>query len=57
MKAVGYNKSLPISDPESLTDIELPQLLAAGHDLLVKVKAVALNPVDYKVRQHFPVEQ
>ena len=25
MKAVGYIKSLPINDPESLTDIELPQ--------------------------------
>lgn len=50
MKAVGYIKSLPINDPESLTDIELPQPMAAGRDLLVKVKAIAVNPVDYKVR-------
>jgi len=52
MKAVGYAKSLPINDPDSLTDIELPQPVATGRDLLVKVKAVAVNPVDYKVRQN-----
>ena len=51
MKAVGYSKSLPINDPESLTDFELPQPIATGHDLLVKVKAIAVNPVDYKIRQ------
>ncbi|MCG7980132.1 MAG: zinc-binding alcohol dehydrogenase family protein [Candidatus Thiodiazotropha endolucinida] len=51
MKAVGYSKSLPISDPDSLNDIELPQPVAAGHDLLVRVKAIAVNPVDYKIRQ------
>jgi NADPH:quinone reductase-like Zn-dependent oxidoreductase len=52
MKAVGYSKSLPITDIESLTDIELPQPVATGHDLLVKVRAVAVNPVDYKIRQN-----
>jgi NADPH:quinone reductase-like Zn-dependent oxidoreductase len=52
MKAVGYIKSLPISDPESLIDIELPQPVATGHDLLVKIKAIAINPVDYKIRQN-----
>lgn len=50
MKAVGYNKSLPINDPDSLTDIELPQPVATGRDLLIRVKAIAVNPVDYKVR-------
>ena len=52
MKAVGYSKSLPINDPGSLTDIELPQPVATGHDLLVKVNAIAVNPVDYKIRQN-----
>ena len=51
MKAVGYIKSLPINEPESLTDIELSQPVASGKDLLVKVKAIAVNPVDYKIRQ------
>tara|TARA_R110002095_G_scaffold105726_1_gene92522 strand:+ start:1365 stop:2402 length:1038 start_codon:yes stop_codon:yes gene_type:complete len=54
MKAVGYAKSLPINDPESLIDIELPPLVATGQDLLVKVKAIAVNPVDYKVRLNMP---
>jgi zinc-binding alcohol dehydrogenase family protein len=52
MKAIGYTKSLPINDPDSLTDIELPQPIATGHDLLIKVKAIAVNPVDYKIRQN-----
>jgi zinc-binding alcohol dehydrogenase family protein len=56
MKAVGYIKSLPINDPESLTDIELPQPIATRRDLLVKVSAIAVNPVDYKIRQFFPNE-
>ena len=56
MKAIGYSKTLPITDPESLTDIELPQPIATGRDLLVKVKAIAVNPVDYKIRQRMAPE-
>ncbi len=51
MKAIGYNQSLPINNLESLTDIELPQPIATGHDLLVKINAIAVNPVDCKIRQ------
>ena len=54
MKAIGFKKSLPIVDPESLKDIELPQPLATGQDLLVKIKAIAVNPVDYKIRLNIP---
>ncbi len=50
MRAVGYQTSLPIDDPASLVDIELPQPEAAGRDLLVRVEAVSVNPVDTKVR-------
>ncbi|MEW6999075.1 zinc-binding alcohol dehydrogenase family protein [Colwelliaceae bacterium BS250] len=52
MKAIGYTQSLPISDEASLIDIELPQPSASGHDLLVRVKSIAVNPVDYKIRQN-----
>ncbi|KMS84796.1 NADPH:quinone reductase [Streptomyces regensis] len=52
MKAVGYHKSLPVGDPESLVDLELPVPAPGPHDLLVKVEAVAVNPVDYKIRQN-----
>lgn len=50
MKAVGYQRCLPIDDPESLQDIELEQPIAAGRDLLVKIQAIGVNPVDYKIR-------
>lgn len=50
MKAVGLYHYLPISDPESLIDVTLPKPKAEGHDLLVKVKAISVNPVDVKVR-------
>lgn len=50
MRAVGYQKSLPVTDENALVDIELPDPVASGHDLLVEVKAVSVNPVDAKVR-------
>ncbi|MEM7026761.1 MAG: zinc-binding alcohol dehydrogenase family protein [Pseudomonadota bacterium] len=52
MKAVGYIGSLAITEANSLIDIELPLPEAKGSDLLVKVKAIAVNPVDYKIRQN-----
>ncbi|MFG1396870.1 zinc-binding alcohol dehydrogenase family protein [Roseixanthobacter pseudopolyaromaticivorans] len=51
MRAVGYQRSLPIDDPLALSDIELPRPAATGRDLLVEVRAVSVNPVDTKVRR------
>ncbi|MFI7143003.1 zinc-binding alcohol dehydrogenase family protein [Streptomyces massasporeus] len=51
MPAIAYRKSLPVQDEESLVDIELPVPVPGPRDLLVQVEAVAVNPVDYKVRQ------
>ena len=51
MKAIGYQRSLPIENEKALQDIELEVPRASGHDLLVEVKAISVNPVDYKVRQ------
>ncbi|SDE07601.1 zinc-binding alcohol dehydrogenase family protein [Paraburkholderia lycopersici] len=50
MKAVALYRYLPVDDPESLIDVELPKPVAVGRDILVKVEAVSVNPVDYKVR-------
>jgi zinc-binding alcohol dehydrogenase family protein len=50
MKAVGYKTPLPIADPQSLLDIEIPAPVATGRDLLVEIKAISVNPVDVKVR-------
>ncbi|MBC2857953.1 zinc-binding alcohol dehydrogenase family protein [Stappia sp. 28M-7] len=50
MKAVGFTRYLPIDDPQSLIDLDLPKPEPQGRDILVAVRAVAVNPVDTKVR-------
>lgn len=50
MKAVGLTHYLPIDDPRSFLDVDLSKPVPEGHDLLVAVKAVSVNPVDTKVR-------
>ena len=52
MKAVGYHHNLPIDDPRALEDLELPAPQPGPRDLLVRVKAVSVNPVDTKVRRN-----
>ncbi|EGK71118.1 MAG: zinc-binding alcohol dehydrogenase family protein [Methyloversatilis sp.] len=55
MKAVAFRQNLPVEHPDSLVDIDLPRPEARGHDLLVRIEAVAVNPVDTKVRRfHAP---
>lgn len=51
MHAVGYKTPLPITDPDSLIDIDLPRPTPEPRDLLVEIKAVSVNPVDTKVRR------
>lgn len=51
MKAVGFRQSLPVDNPAALLDVELPDPVPAGCDLLVEVLAVSVNPVDTKVRR------
>jgi len=50
MKAIGYKLPLPITDEDSLIDIELPTPSAKGRDLLVEVRAISVNPADAKLR-------
>lgn len=51
MKAIGYQTPGAITRPDALQDIDLPRPQAGGHDLLVEVAAVSVNPVDTKVRR------
>jgi len=51
MKAVGYQKSLPIEAADSLIDFETAKPEPKGRDIRVAVKAISANPVDYKVRK------
>ena len=50
MKAVAFSRHLPIDDPEALQDIVLPRPQPGPRDLLVRVEAASVNPVDAKLR-------
>ncbi len=50
MKAIALYRYLPIEHEESFVDVLVPMPVPAGRDLLVRVKAVSVNPVDTKVR-------
>ncbi|AHV95457.1 zinc-binding alcohol dehydrogenase family protein [Paenibacillus sabinae] len=52
MKAVGSYRYLPLSDPESLVDLHIEKPVPTGRDLLVKVKAVSVNPADLDIRKN-----
>lgn len=49
MKALGYTQAHTL-DAFSLQLMEVPDLVPTGRDLLVEVKAIGLNPIDYKIR-------
>ena len=48
MKGIQFIRNS--SEEGAATDIELPRPKAIGRDLLVQIEAIAMNPVDYKVR-------
>lgn len=50
MKAVGLTRYLPITEPDAFLDLELPMPQPGPRDLLVKVEAIAVNPLDTKER-------
>ena len=51
MKAIGFRESLPITEENSFIAFEADKPEPTGYDLLVKVSAISVNPVDYKIRQ------
>ena len=56
MKAVAYKTPGPVEREDSLQDIVLETPRAEGRDLLVKIIAVSVNPVDTKLRMGKPPE-
>lgn len=52
MKAIGFKTSLPITSTESFIEFETEKPIPNGRDLLVKIYAVSVNPVDFKIRQN-----
>ena len=57
MRAVAALDGLPISDPAALVDVEVPLPELRPHDVLVRVEAVSVNPVDSKVRSGLGPQQ
>ena len=51
MQAIGFKQSLPIEEENSFIKFETEKPTATGFDLLVKVAANSINPVDYKIRE------
>lgn len=51
MKAVGYRVPGPIDRDDALIDLEIATPSPTGRDLLVRVRALSVNPVDTKIRR------
>ncbi|MDM8175884.1 zinc-binding alcohol dehydrogenase family protein [Olivibacter sp. 47] len=52
MKAIGFRTSLPVEAADSFIEFETEKPSPKGRDLLVKISAVSVNPVDFKIRQN-----
>lgn len=51
MRAVGYTACHPIDHPDALVDLEIERPAPTNRDLLVRILAISVNPVDFKVRR------
>ncbi|MEB3330972.1 MAG: zinc-binding alcohol dehydrogenase family protein [Synechococcaceae cyanobacterium] len=50
MKVIAAPRALPSDDPGCLIELELPEPQPGRRDLLVRIEAIAVNPIDTKVR-------
>lgn len=57
MKAIAFDHSLPSEHPDCLFELDLEIPKASGRDLLVKIDAISINPVDAKLRQRLRPEK
>lgn len=52
MRAIGFTACHPVEHPEALLDLDIPPPdEPSGHDMLVEVRAMSVNPVDTKRRR------
>ena len=54
VKAIGYTAAGPIDRPGALVERQMADPRPSGHDLLVRISAVSVNPVDAKLRRNAP---
>jgi zinc-binding alcohol dehydrogenase family protein len=52
MKAIGYRQAGPIDRNDALIELDLPVPQPGPQDLLVRIAAIAVNPVDTKIRRN-----
>ncbi|MCD0476522.1 zinc-binding alcohol dehydrogenase family protein [Flavobacterium sp. EDS] len=55
MKAIGFKTSLPLTVQDSFIEFEAVKPIPEANDLLVKINAISVNPVDFKIRQNSAV--
>jgi NADPH2:quinone reductase len=51
MRAIGATRHLAVDHPEFLIEFDAAIPEPCGHDVLVRVRAIAVNPVDTKIRR------
>lgn len=56
MKAIGFKQSLEITESNSFIEFDTEMPSPTGYDLLVKIAAISVNPVDFKIRQSAAVD-
>ena len=56
MKAVGFHVNRPATEAEALVDLELPEPSPGARDLVVRIDASGLNPIDTKLRMRVTPE-
>lgn len=54
MKALGYSEKGPVSADAAVVAFDAAKPAPEANDLLVEVKAISVNPVDFKVRNNRP---
>lgn len=56
MRAIGITRSLPVEAPDCFIEFESEKPKPTGRDILVRIEAISVNPVDFKMRQSSPTE-
>jgi NADPH:quinone reductase-like Zn-dependent oxidoreductase len=51
IRAVGYRDNPDVGDPASLVDVTMPVPRPGPHDLLIRVRAESVKPIDTKIRR------
>lgn len=52
MKAIAIIEAAPLDDPSCFVQVEMGTPVPTGHDILVRIRAISINPVDTKERQN-----